>query len=230
MSTPQNKTHPRLNYWGARSPSALGLVLTAHTLVLAALWLRPSPPEPVTPPKPLTVSLIEPEPENRPEPPKPRPQPRPIVQKTPPPVLAAKPTPAPAPVLETPKPTPVPVPQVLPPPEPPRPQVIAEPAPPAPPPPPSPPRPADYLQNPKPPYPALSRRLGEEGVVRLKILVNADGSVAKLELAASSGYERLDHSAMKTVQESWKFEPARQAGKPVAGWVTVPIDFKLNRS
>ena len=96
-----------------------------------------------------------------------------------------------------------------------------------PPPPPTPPRPADYLNNPKPTYPALSKRLGEQGIVRLNILVNPDGSVARLEIAKSSGYPRLDEVAMKTVQSSWKFEPARQAGKPVSAWVIVPIEFTL---
>ncbi|MCA1926758.1 MAG: energy transducer TonB, partial [Thiobacillus sp.] len=110
---------------------------------------------------------------------------------------------------------------------PPPPPVVAEAPKPAPPPPPTPPRAADYLNNPKPPYPALSKRLGEQGVVRLNILVNPDGSVARLEIASSSGYPRLDEIAVKTVQSSWKFEPARQAGKPVPAWVIVPIEFTL---
>jgi len=172
----------------------------------------------------------EPQPEPKPEPkPKP-PPPKPVKPLPPPPVLVAeRPVPTPAPVIEAPKPEPKPepVPEVLPPPAPP---VVAEapkPAPPPPPPPPTPPRPADYLNNPKPLYPALSRRLREEGIVRLNILVNPDGSVARLEVAKSSGYPRLDEAAAKTVQSSWKFEPARQAGKPVAAWVIVPIEFTL---
>lgn len=43
----------------------------------------------------------------------------------------------------------------------------------------------------------------------------------------SGGYVRLDESARKTVQSSWEFEPARQAGRPVAAWVIVPIQFTL---
>jgi protein TonB len=140
--------------------------------------------------------------------------------------LAAKPTPVPQPVVEIPEPTPLPepVPEVFPPPAP-----VAEAPKPAPslPPAPTPPHPADYLNNPKPSYPALSKRLGEEGTVRLNILVNPDGSVARLELERSSGHPRLDRSAMDTVQSSWKFEPARQGGKPVAAWVIVPIQFTL---
>lgn len=219
-----------LPYSARLSRASLAGVVLAHAGLLAALLFVAYTPEPITPPLPITVSLIEPEvkesdpqpkPEPRPQPPKPR-----VKPPTPPPVLIAeKPLPTPQPVVEAPKPDPEPVlvPEVVPPPVP----VVAEAPKPAPPPPPIPPRPADYLNNPKPPYPALSKRLGEEGVVRLNILVNPDGSVAWLEIVKSSGYARLDESARKTVQSSWKFEPARQAGKPVAAWVIVPIQFTL---
>ena len=213
------------------SRASLAGVLAAHAALLALFWLTPDAPEPITPPRPLTVSLITPEVE-APEPqPKPTPvPPKPVVKPLPPPpvLVAERPQPTPQPVIEAPKPVPVPepVPEVLPPPAPP--VVVAEaPKPAPPPPPPSPPRAADYLNNPKPPYPALSKRLGEEGIVRLNILVNPDGSVARLEIAKSSGYPRLDEVALKTVQSSWKFEPARQAGKPIQAWVIVPIQFTL---
>lgn len=207
-------------------------VTLAHAGLLGLLLLAPDTPVPVTPPRALMVSLIEfavapPEPQRKPEP-KPAP-PRPVAKPLPPPpvLVAQQMAPTPAPVVETPRPDPAPepVPEVLPPPTP-----VAEAPQPAPPPPPSapsPPRAADYLANPKPPYPSLSRRLGEEGTVHLNILVNPDGSVARLELATSSGHPRLDRSAMVTVQSSWKFEPVRQAGKPVAAWVIVPIQFTL---
>ena len=215
------------------SPSPLVGVSLAHAGLLGLLLFTPNATEPVAPPRPLTVSLIEPDTEEpRPQPePAPRPQPpKPVVKPLPPPpvLVAESPRPTPQPVVEAPKPDPVPepVPEVLPPPAPPAAAEAPRPASP-PPPPATPPRPADYLANPNPPYPHLSRRLGEEGLVRLNILVNPDGSVARLELAKSSGYPRLDQSAMHTVQSSWKFEPARQGGKPVAAWVIVPIQFTL---
>ncbi|MEW6400176.1 MAG: TonB family protein [Chloroflexota bacterium] len=213
------------------SPASLIGVTLAHAGLLGLLLLAPTTSEPITPPRPLMMSLIElrleaPQPQPKPET-KPLP-PKPVAKPLPTPVLAAKPTPAPLPqpVAETPEPAPVPepMPDVLPPPAP-----VAEapkPAPPLPPAP-TPPRPADYLANPKPPYPSLSRRLGEEGTVRLNILVNPDGSVARLELLKSSGHPRLDRSAMETVRSSWKFEPARQGGRPVTAWVIVPIQFTL---
>lgn len=216
------------------SPAALAGVALAHAGLFALLLAVPDAPAPTVPPRPLTVSLIEPAPEPV-EPVVVPPPPRPVVQPPrPQPVLAARrPSPAPPqaavapPVPETPAPqTPVvqPAPQPVPAPAPA--PVMAEIAPPAPPAP-MPPRPADYLTNPKPPYPALSRRLGEEGLVRLNVLVNADGSVGRLELDRSSGHPRLDRSAMETVQSSWKFEPARQGGKAVPAWVIVPIQFTL---
>jgi protein TonB len=211
------------------SPASLAAVTFAHAGLLGLLVLAPATPEPITPPRPLMVSLIEPQVEApQPHPrPKPKPQPpKPVAKPLPTPVLAAKPTPVPQPVVAPPEPTPLPepVPEVLPAPVPMG--EISRPAPPSPPAP-TPPHPADYLNNPKPSYPALSKRLGEEGTVRLNILVNPDGSVARLELERSSGHPRLDRSAMDTVQSSWKFEPARQGGMPVAAWVIVPIQFTL---
>lgn len=218
------------------SPTSLAAVAGVHAFVLALLFIAPAVPEPVTPPRPLTVSLIEPEvvdPEPQPKPePKPVP-PKPVVKPPPPPpvLVAETPKPTPQPAIEVPKPVPVPepVPEVLPPPAPP--VVVAEaPRPAPPPPPPTPPRPAGYGINPKPPYPALSKRLGEEGVVWLRAYISPDGSVSQLEIHKSSGHQRLDDSAFRTVKNSWKFEPARQGSKPVAEWVKFDIDFKLTRS
>ena len=107
------------------------------------------------------------------------------------------------------------------------PAAVAEASRPAPPPPLVEPRfDANYLDNPKPSYPNLSKRLGEQGVVQLRVFVNADGSVGKLELRRSSGHPRLDQSAMSTVQ-AWRFVPARQGSQAVAAWVVVPIHFTL---
>lgn len=214
------------------SRATLAAVALAHAGLLAALLHATETSAPVAPPRPLKVSLIEPKPEVRQSEPKPQP-PKPAIKPLPPsPVLAAQRpalTPDPRPAAEAPTPRPEPAPEVSSPPEPaPAPLAMAaKPAPPPPPGPPTPPRPADYLTNPKPPYPALSRRLGEEGTVRLNILINPDGSVARLELANSSGFPRLDQQAMETVQASWRFEPARQGDKPVAAWVIVPIQFIL---
>lgn len=85
---------------------------------------------------------------------------------------------------------------------------------------------ADYLNNPSPAYPPLSRRMREQGVVYLRVLVSAEGVPDQVELKKSSGSVRLDESALCTVKK-WRFVPARRGSETVAAWVVVPIAFSL---
>lgn len=85
---------------------------------------------------------------------------------------------------------------------------------------------ADYLQNPKPPYPALSRRLGEQGKVITRVFIGVNGLPQKAEIVQSSGYDRLDQSALQTVLK-WRYVPGKRGGTPEAMWFNVPLDFVL---
>jgi protein TonB len=87
---------------------------------------------------------------------------------------------------------------------------------------------ANYLRNPAPPYPALSKRMGEEGKVVLRVSVSPQGTADSVEIRTSSGSPRLDESAQRTVR-NWKFVPARRGDAPVQSWVLVPIIFKLEQ-
>lgn len=217
------------------SPGLLAAVIVLHLGIVSLALFLPQAPAPMTPATPLFVRLIEPTdtpPEPTPAPPKPIPPP-PKPAPVPPPIQVAKPvTPRPAPVVEPRRPEPVEAPK----PEPVRsePQPVAAPAPaPVEAPKPAPPLPitqprfnADYLDNPKPPYPSASRRMGEEGEVQLRVSVDANGNVQQIELHKSSGFARLDQSALDTVKR-WRFVPARQGNQPVSSSVIVPIQFSL---
>lgn len=85
---------------------------------------------------------------------------------------------------------------------------------------------ADYLDNPAPVYPRLSKRLGEVGSVMLMVLVDAGGLPVQIDIQTSSKFERLDQAAMEAVRR-WKFVAAKQGERPVAAWVLVPIHFSL---
>ena len=85
---------------------------------------------------------------------------------------------------------------------------------------------AEYLQNPKPPYPSLSRRLGEQGTVLIQVLIGIDGRAQKAEIKKSSGFERLDQAALTTVLK-WRYVPGKRAGVAEAMWFTVPVAFAL---
>jgi len=87
---------------------------------------------------------------------------------------------------------------------------------------------ADYLNNPKPPYPPMSRRMGEQGSVKLRILVGVDGLPQKVELSNSSGYERLDKAALDAAMR-WTYVPGKRAGKIEAMWMQSTISFVLEQ-
>lgn len=83
-----------------------------------------------------------------------------------------------------------------------------------------------YLNNPRPAYPPIARRLGLEGLVVLRVQVSAGGVPEQVAVARTSGAPMLDDAAQKAVQ-GWTFVPARRGDTPVAHIVEVPIRFQL---
>ncbi len=163
-------------------------------------------PEVAPPPPPVVVKKVEPA---RPHDPAPAPQ---QVQAPQPQVEAVALTTAPtgtfsAPPAAAPAPAPAPV-------APPAPRMEL------------PSGDAAYLQNPKPVYPAVSRRLNEKGKVIVRVLIGVDGTAQKAELYQSSGFQRLDDAAISTVTK-WRYVPGKRDGVPEAMWFNVPIDFVL---
>ena len=211
------------------------MVIAVVAFHVLALWLLQSgllrrAVEFVVPAEVIAEFIEPPRPKEDP-PPQPPPSPPPPARQaaiTPAPQLAAiaDPTPvanAPVGVVEPPAPLPPIAAPVAP----------APPAPVAPPPaPPAPPRvelpssDADYLQNPKPPYPPVSRRLNEQGTVVMRVLIGVDGLPQKAEIRKSSGFDRLDQSAATTVMK-WRYVPGKRAGVAEAMWFNVPINFVL---
>jgi len=88
---------------------------------------------------------------------------------------------------------------------------------------------ADYLNNPRPPYPMVARRMGYHGKVILNVEVLAEGKAGQVLLYQSCGHEILDNAALQTVK-GWRFTPARHFGQPVTQWFLVPIKFSLEDS
>jgi len=85
---------------------------------------------------------------------------------------------------------------------------------------------AAYLHNPKPDYPSAARRFGFQGTVVLRVLIGVEGSPTEIRVEKSSGHNILDEAALTAVKQ-WQFEPAREGDSRVAGWVDVPIQFRL---
>ncbi|MFQ5849381.1 MAG: energy transducer TonB [Candidatus Binatia bacterium] len=85
---------------------------------------------------------------------------------------------------------------------------------------------ANYVRMVKPEYPRQARKKGWEGTTVLRVLVDQRGHSKKIEISRSSGFETLDHAAVKAV-EHWGFHPARYGARPVESWVKIPIVFRL---
>jgi protein TonB len=69
-------------------------------------------------------------------------------------------------------------------------------------------------------------RRGWEGTVLLRVQVLPSGQPGEIQIQKSSGRTQLDDAALAAVKR-WSFVPAKQGDVPQAGWVSVPIDFKL---
>jgi len=83
------------------------------------------------------------------------------------------------------------------------------------------------LSTPPPKYPGFAFEHNLEGLVVLRVDVAADGSVAGAVVERAEPKGVFDQAALDAVQ-AWKFNPAIKDGKPVAGKVRVPIEFKLD--
>src|SRR3990167_7052418 len=216
-----------------------GLLRRAVEIIVPATLLTeyvspPAPPTPAAPPPPAPAPpppRPAPGTQAAPPPPAPPPKPqRPTQVKAP----APRPAPEPLPIADTtPSPNALTVSPAKADPEPPAPITAAGPATPtAAPPAPAAPKielpssNAAYLQNPAPAYPAISKRMGEQGKVVLRVFINTDGLPQKIEINQSSGFDRLDRQAQDTVLR-WKFVPGKRNGVPEAMWYLVPINFVL---
>lgn len=88
------------------------------------------------------------------------------------------------------------------------------------------PEPLASHANPRPVYPELARRRGQEGLVQLLAHVDDKGGLLELAVAKSSGFPLLDEAALKAVRK-WRFRPGMAYGRPVGGTVVIPVEFLL---
>jgi protein TonB len=79
---------------------------------------------------------------------------------------------------------------------------------------------------PEPQYTDEARTSKVQGSVTLEVLVGADGRAAQVRLTKGIGMG-LDERSLQTVR-GWRFNPARDAAhRPVAGWITIEVLFRL---
>jgi periplasmic protein TonB len=78
-----------------------------------------------------------------------------------------------------------------------------------------------------PEYPPVSRRLREQGTLRLKLTIDEKGTVAQATVVNSSGAQRLDEAAVNWVKSHWRYTPAMQGTKAVPSTADAIVEFRL---
>jgi protein TonB len=86
----------------------------------------------------------------------------------------------------------------------------------------------EYVREPAPRYPPQSRKLREQGLVILRVLIDERGAACSIEVETSSGHARLDHAAQEAVARA-EFRPYMEGGSPRRAVVLIPIEFSLHR-
>jgi protein TonB len=78
-----------------------------------------------------------------------------------------------------------------------------------------------------PEYPALSRRLREQGTMRLKLTIDEKGIVTQATVVNSTGFQRLDEAAVNWVKAHWRYTPAMQGRVAVPSMADAIVEFRL---
>lgn len=224
-------TSSALDWLQSHRRLVLALIICAHAAVFLALRSTPSTQPAQSAPKEIFASFIVRTPITQPDLPKPAEPPKkqvpPVAKKTVKPAPVKTPTPKAitAPPAPTPEPETEPVAEPVAAAAPSAPTVAATPTP-------APAQPktvsgVEYIQAPQPDYPPISKRMGEQGKVLLRILVNQRGRPERVDIQRSSGSARLDEAARQAAMRA-VFKPHRENGQPVAVYALVPINFSLD--
>ncbi len=76
-------------------------------------------------------------------------------------------------------------------------------------------------------YPAVARRRGWQGRVRIGLLVEADGHLSRVQLVESSGYALLDKAALKNVNQLRQVPGATQWLDGSDLGIILPVSYRL---
>ena len=77
-----------------------------------------------------------------------------------------------------------------------------------------------------PEYPAIAKEAGVSGLVVAHLLVGRDGHVLDVRIDEQHSVLMLNEAAVRAARQ-WVFKPALANNRPVAVWVAVPFNFRL---
>jgi protein TonB len=77
-----------------------------------------------------------------------------------------------------------------------------------------------------PEYPSMAKDADVSGLVVTHVIVGGDGRVHDVRVDHRHSVMMLDEAASQAARQ-WVFKPARVNDHPVAVWVAVPFNFRL---
>lgn len=77
-------------------------------------------------------------------------------------------------------------------------------------------------------YPSADIENKTEGKVYVQFVIEKDGAMTNVEVLKNNGSERMAEEAIRVIENSPKWEPGKQRGKPVRVRMVIPISFKLS--
>ncbi len=84
----------------------------------------------------------------------------------------------------------------------------------------------EFILPPQTVYPAMSKRMGEQGKVVLRILISENGKPDQVQVQTSSGFSRLDEAGRQAGLRVL-FKPHLEDGRAVPVYVLLPLNFQL---
>jgi len=79
----------------------------------------------------------------------------------------------------------------------------------------------------EPEYPYNAKKESWEGSVRIRLIINSDGTVCSATIITGSGRNDVDSSVLKAAQQ-WVYEPGEINGDPVRSEVVTAVRFELD--
>ena len=87
--------------------------------------------------------------------------------------------------------------------------------------------PPEPIRTVSPVYPDHAKRAGNEGTVRVEVVIDEIGRVVEARVVASDATEILNQAARQAAFK-WLFKPAKQRDVPVKCRIVIPFKFELN--
>ncbi|KZN66086.1 hypothetical protein N473_10985 [Pseudoalteromonas luteoviolacea CPMOR-1] len=84
------------------------------------------------------------------------------------------------------------------------------------------------INTPQPVYPEDAKAAGQQGVVTVKFLVNAQGGVESPRIVKSSGFNTLDMAAKSAILD-WSFYPTLLNNETISHWYQQRIIFEIEK-